>query len=70
MQESRRNFTKKAAIIAAGAAAVAGTSVLAATGESSIEGDESNGVVVGNSRKKEILYKKTASWEEFYKNAK
>ena len=70
MQESRRNFAKKTALVAAGAAAIAGTSVLAATGESSAQGDENNGVVLGSSNKKEILYKKTASWEAFYKSAK
>ena len=70
MQESRRNFAKKAALVAAGTAAVAGTSVLAATGNSHVQSDENNGVVVGSSRNKEILYKKTAAWEEFYKSAK
>lgn len=70
MEQSRREFAKKTAIVAAGAAAIAGTSVLAATGESSVQGDANNGVVKGSSRKKEILYKKTAAWEEFYKSAK
>jgi hypothetical protein len=70
VQESRRNFAKKTALVAAGAAAVAGTSVLAATGESSVQGYENIGFVVGSSTKKEILYKKTATWESFYKSAK
>lgn len=70
MQEGRREFAKKTAILTAGAAAVAGTSVWASTGKSSVQGDSNNGVVVGSSRKKEILYKKSAAWEEFYKNAK
>ena len=69
MQQSRREFAKKTAMITAGAAAIAGTSVLAATGES-VQEDSNNGVVKGSSRKKEILYKKTAAWEEFYKSAK
>ena len=64
MEQSRREFAKKTAIVAAG------TTVLAATGESSVQGDTNNGVVKGSSRKKEILYKKTAAWEEFYKSAK
>ena len=68
MQESRREFAKRAAII--GAITTSSTAVLAATGDSSVQGDSNNGVVVGKSRKKEILYKKTAAWEEFYKNAK
>jgi len=50
--------------------AVASTTVLAATGDSSIQDDTNNGVVKGKSPKKEILYKKTAAWEEFYKGAK
>lgn len=69
MQKSRREFAKKTAMVTVGAAAIAGTSVLAATGES-VQSDSNNGVVVGSSRKKEILYKKTAAWDEFYKNAK
>ena len=69
MQESRRAFAKKTGMIAVGAAVAAGTSVLAATGES-VQADSNNGVVVGSSRKKEILYKKTAVWEEFYRTAK
>jgi len=69
MQESRRNFAKKTAIVAAGAA-VAGsaTAVMAGTSVDS-EASLSNGVVVGNSNKKEITYKKTQAWAEYYKNA-
>jgi hypothetical protein len=67
MQNSRRNFLKKAAIVTAGT--VAGATVMAANSTSSI-GDDKNGVVVGKSNKKEILYKKTAQWDAFYKNAK
>ena len=70
MQESRREFAKKAAMVAAGAAVVGGSSVLANSSESSVQGDSNNGVDLGSSRKKEILYKKTAAWEEFYKTAK
>jgi len=65
---SRRDFIKKTAIVSVGA--VASTTVLAATGDSSIQDDTNNGVVKGKSPKKEILYKKTAAWEEFYKGAK
>ena len=70
MEQSRRDFAKKTAIVTAGAAVAAGTSVLAATGNSSPRNSDSNGVVKGSSRKKEILYKKSAAWEEFYKSAK
>jgi|TARA_R110002033_G_scaffold107863_1_gene154225 phosphohistidine swiveling domain-containing protein len=70
VQKSRREFAKKTAMITAGAVAVTGTTVLAATGKSSGQDDSNNGVVVGESRHKEILYKKTAAWEEYYKNAR
>ncbi len=68
MEQSRREFTKKAAIVTAGAVVATGTSVLAATGKP--HSVDENGVVLGKSNKKEILYKKTAAWEEYYKNAK
>ncbi len=70
MEQSRREFTKKAAIVTAGAVVATGTSVLAATGNTSHHSVDKNGVVKGNSNKKEILYRKTAAWEEYYKNAK
>lgn len=57
MQKSRREFAKKTAMVTAGAAAIAGTSVLAATGES-VQSDSNNGVVVGSSRKKRFFTKK------------
>ncbi len=70
MQKSRREFAKTAALITAGAA-VTSTAVMAATSkDASVQDANDNGVVVGSSRKKEILYKKTAAWEEFYKFAK
>ena len=66
MQESRRNFLRNSAIVV-GTAAVSVTA-LAANKDEAIEAN-SNGVVVGKSNKKEILYKKTEAWEEFYKQA-
>lgn len=66
MQQSRRNFFKKSALVV-GAAAVSATA-LAANKEEAIEAD-SNGVVVGNSGKKEILYKKSQAWNDYYKQA-
>lgn len=68
MQKGRRDFAKKTAMIAAGAAVVGSTAVLAGT---EVEGENSlsNGVVVGSSNKKEITYKKTNTWSEYYKNA-
>ena len=67
MQESRRNFTKKTALVV-GATVVGATALAAANGKASYEAD-SNGVVVGESQKKEILYKKTKAWDDFYKQA-
>jgi len=63
VQDQRRSFLKKA--LGTGA-------VVAAVGVSAIASDKgaytagSNGVVVGKSNKKEILYKKTANWEAYY----
>ncbi len=62
MQKERRSFIKKLA----GATAVAGVGTVAvAAGESKVN-QSSNGVVVGRSKKKEIIYKKTEAWEEYY----
>jgi len=66
MQESRRNFLRKGAIVVG--AAAAGATALAANNGKAVEAD-SNGVVVGKSNKKEILYKKTKAWEDFYTQA-
>lgn len=67
----RRDFLKRAGI----AASVLATSVVAvaATTEDKHRGQSDNmghGVVVGTSKKKEILYTKTLNWDEFYKAAK
>jgi len=68
VQESRRGFVKKTAIVAAGAVTV-GATVLAASGSKTVEAG-SNGVVVGSSTKKEVNYKKTQAWDDYYKQAK
>ncbi|MDC0933064.1 twin-arginine translocation signal domain-containing protein [Arcobacteraceae bacterium] len=68
MENSRRNFIKKAAIVTTGA--VAGATVMAANSNPSVKQADGNGVVIGKSKKKEILYKHTPAWEEFYKKAK
>lgn len=69
--EQRRNFIKRAGIAASVfAGAVVAT---AATTESKHRGAGSNvgnGVVVGTSNKKEILYNKTAAWGTFYDAAR
>lgn len=65
MKEKRRSFIKKtlgaSALVAAGGA----TAAIASANTKSV--NSSNGVVVGKSNKKEILYKETAEWEAFYK---
>ncbi|AHJ14111.1 MULTISPECIES: twin-arginine translocation signal domain-containing protein [Sulfurospirillum] len=64
MNESRRGFVAKAALVGA----VAAVGVVGAQASSSgTKG--SNGVVVGKSNKKEITYKKTQAWEDYYKSA-
>ncbi len=69
MSEERRNFLKLAA--GAGAAGLATLlkakcTIAAETGESETH---SNGVVIGHSPKKEILYQKTENWDRFYKSS-
>ncbi|MFT5661237.1 MAG: anaerobic selenocysteine-containing dehydrogenase [Sulfurimonas sp.] len=68
MQESRRNFLKKSAIVVGATAAAGATALAANTEKASLEAN-SDGVVVGSSNKKEILYKKTQAWDDFYKQA-
>lgn len=63
MQDQRRSFLKKT---------LGASAVVAAVGVSAIAGDKggqmagSNGVVIGKSKKKEILYKKTTNWDAYY----
>lgn len=64
MNESRRGFVAKAALVGA----VAAVGVVGAQASSS-GSKSSNGVVVGKSKKKEITYKKTQAWEDYYKSA-
>ncbi|MCF6173960.1 MAG: Tat pathway signal protein [Campylobacteraceae bacterium] len=65
MEEKRRSFLKKAALTSA-VTAVGAVAASAATKSSSYSSD---GVVVGKSTKKEILYKKTQAWDEYYRTA-
>ena len=67
MQSGRRDFIKKSALTV-GATAVGATALAANTKDASTEAS-SGGVVVGKSSKKEITYKKTKEWEEYYKCA-
>jgi len=67
MVKNRRGFIKKA--LGVGAIAVAGSTVSMANALSSKTETNSNGVVIGKSRKKEILYKETQAWDDFYKSS-
>jgi len=66
MENKRRSFLKKAAVVGAAVAAVGS---VAAVASSKDEAYSSNGVVVGKAHKKEILYKKTKAWDDFYRTA-
>ncbi len=63
MQTKRREFLKKALV---GSGAILATTAVAQANEKPSVVQGSNGVVVGYSPKKEILYKKTAHWREYY----
>ncbi|MDD2384288.1 MAG: Tat pathway signal protein [Sulfurospirillaceae bacterium] len=65
MNESRRGFVKKAAVVGA----VTAVGVVTAHAAGATGSNSSNGVVVGKSKKKEITYKKTRAWEDYYKSA-
>ena len=64
--ESRRGFLKKLGIASVTAATVGTVGAMASGNKKSYS---SNGVVVGKSPKKEIIYKKTRAWEDFYSSA-
>ncbi len=68
MREDRRSFLKKVGKAGAVAAAVGTTTVLVANSDDTYASD-SNGVIVGKSNKKEIIYKKTQKWDEYYRSA-
>lgn len=61
MQETRRNFLRKALKIGTVASAVGATSLLANNKE------KSRNITSGNSKKKEVLYYKSEAWEKYYK---
>lgn len=65
MLKERRGFLKKLATAGAVASASA---VAAVTGEEK-KVQSSDGVVIGKSNKKEIIYKKTEAWEDYYSAA-
>ena len=69
MQENRRSFAKKLAM-AVGVGATVGSATTLMASDKNENSNLSNGVVIGQSNKKEIIYKKTNAWNEYYRNAK
>lgn len=66
MQEDRRGFMKKAAI----AGGVAAYGLIVATAVTRKQKPNFNdGVIIGESNKKEILYKESKAWEDYYAHA-
>ncbi len=69
MSEERRKFLK----IALGAGVVGVGALMGAkpgkAEDKTPDSSSSNGVVVGHSPKKEILYKKTTNWDIYYKSS-
>ena len=68
MQGSRRDFLRKSLKVGAVGGAVLATAAMAKPTSDELEPD-GNGVVVGKSSKKEVLYKKSKEWEYYYKIA-
>lgn len=64
MTKMRRSFLKTAVL--GSAVAAIGVSPLVSAEKTPIA---SGGVVVGKSKKREITYKKTQAWEDYYKSA-
>ncbi|CRF46699.1 hypothetical protein [Helicobacter heilmannii] len=66
--QTRREVLKKLGILGVGA--ISSQSLLAVMPQRHFPDTDvdSNGVVVGKSNKKEILYHKTPAWEIFYKS--
>ncbi len=67
-KESRRGFLKKAAAFSVAAGAV-GSALVADSSKAMVQPPGDNGVVRGHSPKREILYRLTKHWEEYYKIA-
>ena len=67
MQGSRRDFLKKSLKVGAASGVLAVSAVAKVTSDDLARDD--NGVVVGKSNKKEVLYKKSKNWETYYKIA-
>lgn len=65
----RREFLKRAGVATAVVAGSAGFVALTSEAQARGAGEHGHGVVVGRSKKSEILYQKTPQWEAFYKSA-
>ena len=64
MNENRRDFVNKVAIV--GVVTTIGVMTAQASASNS---QGTNGVVKGKSPKREITYTKTQNWEDYYKSA-
>lgn len=69
MEGSRRDFLKKSLKIGAVGGSIIATAAIANGGSKASLQADSNGVVLGKSSKKEVLYKKSKEWEYYYKIA-
>lgn len=69
MDNNRRSFLKKAAITGAVAASTGTVAAIASSSKKSAQDSGYDGVVIGKSNKKEILYKESQAWEDYYKRA-
>ncbi|PIE64390.1 MAG: Tat pathway signal protein [Desulfobacterales bacterium] len=69
MSEGRRTFLKMTAGVSVAGLATLVKAKCSFAGSPEKDLSNSNGVVVGTSPKKEILYKKTANWDRYYKSS-
>ncbi|QKF91429.1 twin-arginine translocation signal domain-containing protein [Campylobacter sp. CCUG 57310] len=69
MEGSRRDFLKKSLKIGAVGGTMIATAAIANSGNKASLQADSNGVVLGKSSKKEVLYQKSKEWEYYYKIA-
>ncbi len=68
-KEDRREFLKKALTFSVAASAVGSAVMSPAVSDAQVQPPGDNGVVRGHSPKREILYRITKHWEEYYKIA-
>ncbi len=68
-KEDRREFLKKALTFSVAASAVGGAVLAPSVSVAQVQPPGDNGVVRGHSPKREILYRLTKYWEEYYEIA-